>query len=135
MNAVSNARYRDAPLRLAYIDVNVRYMNRIREDLIDALAGCGVLTMVGPGFSDGDPVEHLRCLVNDPGAVDVVVTTPHVALAATFKGEDYRAIATLYRRSFAYGFRDAHFDQLWQLNELLTQTTVPRALFLLEADY
>lgn len=135
MNAAANVEHPAQALRLAYVDVNVRYMNRTREDLIDALAGCGQLSLIGPGFSDGDPVRHLQCLMEKPSAVDVVVTTPHIALAASFKGKDYRAVAALYRRSFAYGFRDEYFDQLWRLNALLTQTTVPRALILLEADY
>ena len=122
-------------LRIAYVDVNVRYLNRTREALIDALLKCGEVTLVGPGFSNGSSVAHLKTLLASPGKVDILVTTPQIALAAGFGGEDYRKVALVYRRSFSYTFPDIEFDYLRQLNELVTQAAVPKTLLLLESDY
>jgi hypothetical protein len=122
-------------LKVAYVDVNVRYLNRTRDELLNALRLAAEVTCVGPGFSSGDPVSQLQALISGPQQVDVVVTTPHVALANGFADRSSAHIAANYRRSFAYSFDDRLFGSLVALRSLLVAATLPRALFLLEADY
>lgn len=122
-------------MRIAYVDVNVRYINRTRDELLHALERAGQVLRVGPGYSDGDAVEQLRELLATPGAVDVIVTTPHIALASAFRDRPAGEIDALYRRSFAFDFPTGQFAQLARLNALLAKASIPRALLLLEADY
>lgn len=122
-------------MRIAYVDVNVRYLNRTRDDLIAALVRCGDLTCIGPGFSLGDPVKQLESLLLNPGKVDVIVTTPHIALASGLDKTAARDIAALYRKTFAFDFLDSDFQQLSRLNAVIAKAEVPRVVLLLEADY
>ncbi|HEY3044882.1 MAG TPA: glycosyltransferase [Vicinamibacterales bacterium] len=121
--------------RIAYVDVNVRYLNRSREKCIEALEQTGEVIKIGPGFSA--PHESCRVLEQllQSGAIDVLVTTPHIALASSFEGVGTAEIAALYRKSFGYTFDDSEFSQLAVLNRQLQQTRIPRLVFLLEADY
>lgn len=122
-------------MRIAYVDVNVRYLNRTRDDLIVALARCGDLTCIGPGFSPGDEVVRLKNLLLDHSKVDVIVTSPHIALASGLDKTAARDIADLYRKTFAFDFPDADFQQLSRLNTVIAKAIVPCAVLLLEADY
>jgi len=118
--------------RILYIDVNVRYHNRTREKCIEALGQAGELTKIGPGFS---PPHALETLLERGPVPDVIVTTPHVALASAFDGLAAAGIASRYRRAFTYAFDDAEFNQLVDLNRQLRMLRIPRLLILLEADY
>jgi hypothetical protein len=122
--------------RIVYVDVNVRYHNRTREKCIEALEQSGELVKIGPGFSPPNSAARVlqRVLEQDP-LPDVVVTTPHVALASAFSGLSAAGIASVYRRSFTYKFDDAEFSQLVELNRQFRHIRVPRLLILLEADY
>jgi hypothetical protein len=118
--------------RIAYIDVNVRYHNRTREKCIEALDQAGELIKIGPGFS---PPRALETLLERGPLPDVIVTTPHVALASAFDGLAAAGVASRYRRAFTYTFEDAEFSQLVDLNRQLRRLRIPRLLILLEADY
>lgn len=110
-------------------------MNRTRDELIKALSLCSDLEFIGPGFSNGDPELHLLQVLSTRDAVDVIVTTPHVALAAALANRSLAEVRALYRRSFAYDFDDSLFGSLAGINALLANTTMPIVLLLLEADY
>ena len=122
-------------MKVAYVDVNVRYLNRTRGELIGALHRSCDLKCIGPGFSNGDPIQHLRDVLSDPTAVDVIVTTPHIVFATALADRSVAEIAALYRRSFAYTFDESQLGCLADMNKLLAAAEVPTVLLLLEADY
>lgn len=123
-------------MRIAYVDANVRYLNRTRNDFIRALSLSGEVRYIGPGFSEGDSSVELSSLICTTGAqVDVIVTTPHVAHGYAFADWSAKRIARLYRNSFAFTFDDRRLRELVALNRVMADATIPRALVLLEADY
>lgn len=122
-------------MHIAYVDLNVRYLNRTRDELIAALALCGDLTCIGPGFSQEDQVVRLQKLLLDKRKVDVIVTTPHVVLASGLEKMTDQQIGGLYRKSFAFNFPESDFRQLYRLREAIAKVTIPKAVLLLEADY
>jgi hypothetical protein len=122
-------------MKIAYIDLNIRYLNRTRNELINALKLSTDIEFIGPGFSSQDPAKRLRELINNPSMVDAIVLTPHIALAGAFQNHNCSQIARLYRRSFVYSFDDAEFTSMNEIRSLLLDCPIPKVLLLLEADY
>ena len=125
---------KSSSFRIVYVDVNVRYINQTREKFLEALSGCGEITMIGPGFSSGDSAVELQNLLSKPGAVDVVVTTSLIANGGRYKDMTSSAIASSYRKLFAYNFHESHFSELPHLNKVLTQSKKPCILITLQVD-
>jgi hypothetical protein len=122
-------------MKIAYIDLNIRYLNRTRNELINALKLSADIEFIGPGFSSNDPVERLRELINNPSMVDAIVLSPHIALAGGFENHNYSQIGRLYRQSFVYSFDDTEFTSMNEIRSLLLDCPIPKILLLLEADY
>jgi len=122
-------------MKIAYIDLNIRYLNRTRNELINALKLSADIEFIGPGFSSQDPVERLRELINSPSMVDAIVLTPHIALSGAFQNHNYSQIGRLYRQSFVYSFDDTEFTSMNEIRSLLLDCPIPKILLLLEADY
>ena len=121
-------------LKIAYLDVNVRYLNPTRNMLMSALSVCGDVTHIGPGFSTDAQTKQFEDVLLRPGYFDVIVTTPHIVLGE-YANKELKDIARIYRKAFAVDFPSSEFKQLISLKDLLAKTKLPKVLFLLEADY
>lgn len=122
-------------MHIVYVDLNARYLNRTRNELIAALSLCGDLTCIGPGYGQGDQVVRLQKVLLDKRKVDVIVTTPHIALSSGLEKMTDQQIGVLYRNSFVFDFPNSDFRQLCRLREAISKISIPKALLLLEADY
>lgn len=121
-------------LKIAYLDVNVRYLNPTRNMLMSALSVCGDVTHIGPGFSTDAQTKQFEDVLLRPGYFDVIVTTPHIVLGE-YANKELKDIARIYRKAFVVDFPSSEFKQLVSLKDLLAKTKLPKVLFLLEADY
>ena len=91
--------------------------------------------MIGPGFSSGDSVAQLESLLNKPNAIDIVVTSEHIATADRYKDMKFQEIAAIYKKLYSFDFQESCFNELARLNAILTRAKIPRVLIALQSDW
>lgn len=120
-------------IRVLWIDVDARFLNRTRNLLPFCLASECDVKFYGPGYTSGDTLSAgLTSFLGENGPFDVLVTSPHIAFASLAK---LSSIDQVYQRNYAFKFNISHLQSIVQIAQDLVECKLPRVGFFLETDY
>lgn len=120
-------------IRVAWLDVDARFVNPTRSLLPAALAmGCDV-SFFGPGHVTSERLARgLAAFLDETGPYDVVAANSHVVHADIVDPPpDERA----FRRHYAFRFPGADLARLPEIARALGSVSLPRVGVFLESDY